>query len=115
MKTKNLLVLILILGLSFNAFSQEKITIKQVIKNTAKDKGNFGDDIQVIRISTNLPVTIKPGKENAIYLTGDMNENEKEKLSSFCELKNNLFSINSPYLYLDEEGKIGRASCRERV
>lgn len=106
MKTKNLLVLILVLGLSFNAFSQEKITIKQVIKNTAKDKGNFGDNIQVIRISTNLPVTIKPGKENAIYLTGDMNENEKEKLSSFCELKNNVFKINSPYLYIDGVGRV---------
>ncbi len=106
MKTKNLLVLILVLGLSFNAFSQEKITIKQVIKNTSRNKGTFGDDIQVIRISTNLPVTIKPGKENAIYLTGDMKENEKEKLSSFCELKNNVFKINSPYLYIDGVGRV---------
>ncbi|MFA7081215.1 MAG: porin family protein [Bacteroidales bacterium] len=106
MKTKNILALILVLGLSFNAFSQEKITIKYDIKNTAKDKGSFGDDIQVIRISTNLPVTIKPGKENAIYLTGDMEKNEKEKLSSFCELKNNVFKINSPYLYIDGVGRV---------
>lgn len=105
MKTKNLLVLILVLGLSFNAFSQEKITIKQVIKNKATNASTYGDGIKIIKIWSSLPITIKSGKENAIYLTGDMKENEKEKLSSFCELKNNIFSISSPYLFLDEEGK----------
>ncbi|MBP6429442.1 MAG: PorT family protein [Bacteroidales bacterium] len=105
MKTKNLLVLILVLGLSFNAFSQEKITIKQVIKNKSTNASAYGDGIKIVQIWSSLPITIKSGKENAIYLTGDMKENEKEKLSSFCQLKNNIFSISSPYLFLDEEGK----------
>lgn len=105
MKTKNLLFLILILGLSFNTFSQEEVTIKQVIKNTATNAESFGDAIKVIKIWAKIPVTIRSGKENAIYLTGDMKENEKDKLSSFCVLKNNVFEISSPYLFLDEESK----------
>lgn len=105
MKTKNLLFLILLLGLSFNTFSQEEVTIKQVIKNTATNAESFGDAIKVIKIWAKIPVTIKSGKENAIYLTGDMKENEKDKLSSFCVLKNNVFEISSPYLFLDEESK----------
>lgn len=105
MKTKNLLFLILLLGLSFNTFSQEEVTIKQVIKNTATNAESFGDAIKVIKIWAKIPVTIRSGKENAIYLTGDMKENEKDKLSSFCVLKNNVFEISSPYLFLDEESK----------
>lgn len=105
MKTKNLLFLILILGLSFNSFSQEEVTIKQVIKNSSTNAESFGDAIKVIKIWAKIPVTIKSGKENAIYLTGDMKENEKDKLSSFCVLKNNVFEISSPYLFLDEESK----------
>lgn len=106
MKTKNLLFIILLIGLSFNAFSQEEVTIKQVIKNSSTNAPFNGDDgIRIIKIWTNLSVTIKSGKENAIYLTGDMKNNEKDKLSSFCVLKNSVFEINSPYLYLDEEFK----------
>ncbi|MDD3287015.1 MAG: outer membrane beta-barrel protein [Bacteroidales bacterium] len=105
MKTKNLLFLILLLGLSFNTFSQEEVTIKQVIKNSSTNAESFGDAIKVIKIWAKIPVTIKSGKENAIYLTGDMKENEKDKLSSFCVLKNNVFEISSPYLFLDEESK----------
>jgi hypothetical protein len=105
MKTKNLLFLILILGLSFNSFSQEEVTIKQVIKNSATNAESYGDAIKVIKIWAKIPVTIRSGKENAIYLTGDMKENEKDKLSSFCVLKNNVFEISSPYLFLDEESK----------
>ena len=105
MKTKNLLVIILLIGLSFNAFSQEEVTIKQVIKNSSTNAKSYGDGIKVIKIWTKIPVTIKSGKENAIYLTGDMNKNEKDKLSSFCVLKNNVFEISSPYLFLDEESK----------
>lgn len=105
MKTKNLLFLILILGLSFNSFSQEEVTIKQVIKNSSTNAESFGDAIKVIKIRAKIPVTIKSGKENAIYLTGDMKENEKDKLSGFCVLKNNVFEISSPYLFLDEESK----------
>lgn len=105
MKTKNLLFLILILGFSFNSFSQEEVTIKQVIKNSATNAESYGDAIKVIKIWAKIPVTIRSGKENAIYLTGDMKENEKDKLSSFCVLKNNVFEISSPYLFLDEESK----------
>ena len=105
MKTKNLLVIILLIGLSFNAFSQEQVTIKQVIKNTSTNPMFNGDDIGIIKIWTDLPVTIKSGKENAIYLTGDMKDNEKDKISSFCLLRNKVFDISSPYLYLDEEFK----------
>lgn len=104
MKVKNLLASIFILGLSLNAFSQERITIKQVIKNSSNSPKD-GDAISTIRIWTDLPVIIKSGKENAIYLSGDMKENEREKLSSFCVLRNNVFKINSPYLYLDDEFK----------
>ncbi len=41
MKTKNLLFLILILGLSFNSFSQEEVTIKQVLKNSSTSSKKF--------------------------------------------------------------------------
>ena len=105
MKTKKLLVLILLLGLSLNAFSQEEVTIKQVIKNSSTNAASYGDAIKVIKIWTKIPVTIRSGKENAIYLTGEMKDNEKDKLSSFCVLKNNVFEISSPYLFLDEESK----------
>lgn len=105
MKTKNLLVIILLIGLSFNAFSQEQVTIKQVIKNSSTNPISIGDNIRIIRIWTDLPVTIKSGKENAIYLTGDIKDNERENIPSFCVLNNNVFEISSPYLYLDEKYK----------
>ncbi len=105
MKTKIILLAALFIGFSLSSFSQEEITIKQVIKNSSTNAESFGDGIKVIKIWAKIPVTIKSGKENAIYLTGDMKENEKDKLSGFCVLKNNVFEISSPYLYLDEESK----------
>ncbi|MDD3667620.1 MAG: outer membrane beta-barrel protein, partial [Bacteroidales bacterium] len=72
---------------------------------SATNAESYGDAIKVIKIWAKIPVTIRSGKENAIYLTGDMKENEKDKLSSFCVLKNNVFEISSPYLFLDEESK----------
>lgn len=105
MKTKIILLAALFIGFSLSSFSQEEITIKQVIKNSSTNASSYGDAIKVIKIWTDIPVIIKSGKENAIYLTGDIKANEKDKISSFCVLKNNLFEISSPYLFLDEENK----------
>ncbi|MDD2530773.1 MAG: hypothetical protein PHN41_06035, partial [Bacteroidales bacterium] len=63
MKTKNLLFLILILGLSFNSFSQEEVTIKQVLKNSSKSTIKIANDqINYVRVNTSIPVTINKGK-----------------------------------------------------
>lgn len=93
MKTKNLLVLILILGLSFNAFSQEKITIKQVIKSSDKSSKE-GIVINAIEIETDAPVRIISGKENIVYLTGYIENPDDYK--GFCVLKDEVLKINSP-------------------
>ena len=94
MKTKNLLFIILLIGLSFNAFSQEEVTIKQVIKNSSTNPISIGDDITLIRINTSLPVTIKEGGQNAIYLTGEFNS--PEDYAGFCMLENGVLMVNSP-------------------
>ncbi|MBP1645421.1 MAG: hypothetical protein H6Q16_996 [Bacteroidetes bacterium] len=93
MKTKNLLFLILLLGLSFNSFSQEEVVIKQVITN------NLGDftNISTIEINTDCPVMIKSGKEDAVYLVGDIDKSKSSDYKGFCVLKENVLSINSPY------------------
>ncbi|MFA7081216.1 MAG: outer membrane beta-barrel protein [Bacteroidales bacterium] len=93
MKTKNLLVLILVLGLSFNAFSQEKITIKQTIKSSDKSS-NESSIISAIDINTDSPVRIKSGKENIVYLTGYIDNPNDYK--GFCVLKDEVLKINSP-------------------
>ncbi|MBP1629746.1 MAG: hypothetical protein H6Q15_639 [Bacteroidetes bacterium] len=98
MKTKNLFFLILLLGLSFNAISQEEVTIKQVLKNsnTSSEKNNrwIRDEINEVIINTSLPVTIKGGIENAIFLTGEFNNSED--YAGFCILEDGALKINSP-------------------
>ncbi|MBP1630420.1 MAG: hypothetical protein H6Q15_1313 [Bacteroidetes bacterium] len=105
MKTKNLLIFFLIIGINFSAFSQDEVTIKQVIKNSSSNPSVKGSKIEIIEIWTDIPITIKEGKENAIYLTGDINEYEKANLERFCVLKNNVFEINSINIFDDEEYK----------
>ena len=64
MKTKNLLVLILVLGLSFNAFSQEKITIKQTIKSSDFDLGSrekLAEADRLIWYPAEVNTSIRPG------------------------------------------------------
>lgn len=94
MKTKKLLVLILLLGLSLNAFSQEEVTIKQVIKNSSRTKRGGNEGINVIRINTPLPVIINKGEENAIYLKGELTNSDD--YSGFCILEDGILYINSP-------------------
>ena len=95
MKTKNLLFLILLLGLSFNTFSQEEVTIKQVIKNSSSSniKGT-NDQISIVEINTSIPVTINKGEENAIFIKG--NFNNAEDYIGLCTLDNGLLKINNP-------------------
>ncbi|MDD4703764.1 MAG: hypothetical protein PHE28_05475, partial [Bacteroidales bacterium] len=95
MKTKNLLFLILILGLSFNSFSQEEVTIKQVIKNSSSSniKGT-NDQISIVEINTSIPVTINKGEENAIFIKGKFNN--AEDYIGLCTLDNGLLKINNP-------------------
>lgn len=93
MKTKNLLVIILLIGLSFNAFSQEEVTIKQVIKNSEKTS-NEVSIINAIQINTDCPVIIKSGEENVVYLTGYIDN--PNNYSGFCILKDGILKINSP-------------------
>lgn len=95
MKTKNLLFLILILGFSFNSFSQEEVTIKQVLKNSSTSSKKFTtDQINFIKVYTSIPVTINNGKENAIYLTGEFDS--AEDYAGFCTLEDAVLKINSP-------------------
>lgn len=93
MKTKNLLVIILLIGLSFNAFSQEEVTIKQVIKNSEKTS-NEVSNINAIQINTDCPIIIKSGAENVVYLTGDIDN--PNSYGGFCTLKDGILKINSP-------------------
>ena len=95
MKTKNLLFLILILGLSFNTFSQEEVTIKQVLKNSSKSTIKIANDqINYVRVNTSIPVTINKGKENAIYITGEFDG--AEDYAGFCTLEDAILKINNP-------------------
>jgi len=94
MKTKNLLVIILLIALSFNAFSQEQVVIKQVITNNL---GGSTNSISTIEINTDCPVMIKSGKEDAVYLVGDIDKTKSNDYKGFCVLKENVLSINSPY------------------
>ncbi len=94
MKTKNLLFLILLLGISLNAFSQKEVTIKQVITNNL---GGAPNGISTIEINTDCPVMIKSGKEDAVYLVGDIDKAKSDDYKGFCVLKENVLSINSPY------------------
>ncbi len=95
MKTKNLLFLILILGLSFNSFSQEEVTIKQVLKNSSKSTIKIANDqINYVRVNTSIPVTINKGKENAIYITGEFDG--AEDYAGFCTLEDAILKINNP-------------------
>lgn len=95
MKTKNLLFLILLLGLSFNSFSQEEVTIKQVLKNSSKSTIKIANDqINYVRVNTSIPVTINKGKENAIYITGEFDG--AEDYAGFCTLEDAILKINNP-------------------
>lgn len=95
MKTKNLLFLILILGLSFNSFSQEEVTIKQVLKNSSKSTIKIANDqINYVRVNTSIPVTINKGTENAIYITGEFDG--AEDYAGFCTLEDAILKINNP-------------------
>lgn len=94
MKTKNLFFLILLLGLSFNAISQEEVTIKQVIKNNSRTIKGINEGINVIRINTPLPVVINKGEENAIYLKGELTNSDD--YSGFCIIEDGILYINSP-------------------
>jgi hypothetical protein len=95
MKTKNLLFLILILGFSFNSFSQEEVTIKQVLKNSSKSTIKIANDqINYVRVNTSIPVTINKGKENAIYITGEFDS--AEDYAGFCTLEDAILKINNP-------------------
>lgn len=95
MKTKNLLFLILILGFSFNSFSQEEVTIKQVLKNSSKSTIKIANDqINYVRVNTSIPVTINKGKENAIYITGEFDG--AEDYAGFCTLEDAILKINNP-------------------
>ncbi|MFA6199854.1 MAG: outer membrane beta-barrel protein [Bacteroidales bacterium] len=93
MKTKNLLFLILLLGISFDAFSQKEVTIKQVITSSL----DVEDNIYMINIETDCPVTIKSGKENVVYLTGNIAKEDAEDYKGFCTLSNNVLMVESPY------------------
>ena len=50
MKTKIILLATLFIGFSLSSFSQEEITIKQVIKNSSTNAESFGEAIKVIKI-----------------------------------------------------------------
>lgn len=98
MKTKIILLAALFIGFSLSSFSQEEITIKQVIKNSNSNPEKYNranrDEIYNVRINTSLPVTIKEGVENAIFLTGEFNN--REDYAGFCILEDGTLKINSP-------------------
>lgn len=98
MKTKIILLTALFIGFSISSFSQEEITIKQVIKNSNSNPEKYNranrDEIYNVRINTSLPVTIKEGVENAIFLTGEFNN--REDYAGFCILEDGTLKINSP-------------------
>lgn len=95
MKIKNLLVIILLIGLSFNAFSQEEVTIKQVIKNSlTSDIKGTNNQISIVEINTSIPVTINKGEENAIYITGKFDN--AEDYIGLCTLNDGFLRINNP-------------------
>src|SRR5690554_788008 len=98
MKTKIILLAALFIGFSLSSFSQEEITIKQVIKNSNSSPEKYNranrDEIYNVRINTSLPVTIKEGVENAIFLTGEFNN--REDYAGFCILEDGTLKINSP-------------------
>ncbi len=98
MKTKIILLTALFIGFSLSSFSQEEITIKQVIKNSNSSSEKYNranrDEIYNVRINTSLPVTIKEGVENAIFLTGEFNN--REDYAGFCILEDGTLKINSP-------------------
>lgn len=98
MKTKIILLAALFIGFSLNSFSQEEITIKQVIKNSNSSSEKYNranrDEIYNVRINTSLPVTIKEGVENAIFLTGEFSNSED--YAGFCILEDGTLKINPP-------------------
>lgn len=98
MKTKIILLAVFFIGFSLSSFSQEEITIKQVIKNSNSSSEKYNranrDEIYNVRINTSLPVTIKEGVENAIFLTGEFNN--REDYAGFCILEDGTLKINSP-------------------
>lgn len=98
MKTKIILLAALFIGFSLSSFSQEEITIKQVIKNSNSSPEKYNranrDEIYNVRINTSLPVTIKEGVENAIFLTGEFSNSED--YAGFCILEDGTLKINPP-------------------
>ena len=98
MKTKIILLAALFIGFSLSSFSQEEITITQVIKNSNSSSEKYNranrDEIYNVRINTSLPVTIIEGVENAIFLTGEFNN--REDYAGFCILEDGTLKINSP-------------------
>lgn len=95
MKTKIILLTALFIGFSLSSFSQEEITIKQVLKNSSKSTIKIANDqINYVRVNTSIPVTINQGTENAIYITGEFDNSED--YAGFCTLENAILKINSP-------------------
>lgn len=95
MKTKIILLATLFIGFSLRSFSQEEITIKQVLKNSSKSTIKIANDqINYVRVNTSIPVTINQGTENAIYITGEFDNSED--YAGFCTLENAILKINSP-------------------
>ncbi|MDY0054591.1 MAG: DUF2807 domain-containing protein [Bacteroidales bacterium] len=95
MKTKIILLAALFIGFSISSFSQEEITIKQVIKNSSKSTNKKeNDEVNIVRVYTSIPITINQGTENAIYLTGEFSNSED--YAGFCILEDGTLKINSP-------------------
>lgn len=94
MKTKIFSAIFLIIGINIISFSQEEITIKQVLKNSSTSSKFVKDEINMVRINTSLPVTINGGEQNAIYLTGTFGS--EEDYAGFCTLEDGILNINSP-------------------
>ena len=95
MKTKIFLAAVLFFGINAVSFSQEEITIKQVLRNSSTDAiQGTKDKISYVRINTSIPVTINNGEQNTIYLTGKFSS--EDDYSGFCTLEEGILYVNSP-------------------